>query len=396
MRRPQRRNRDFSKGPVYSPGLERWVVQIFYPNGKRLRKKFRREKLAHRFWAGELQRIENGTWTAQNSPKLTLGEALKKYRKFSKQHHRSHKTFVQPCLSFWEKELGKDTPLARITTAMVEDIKLKRADKVAQATVDRSLQALKAFFNWLINHDLAASNPVRRVRMFHPNNEVVRYLTRDQYDALLKAAEEGPEYLKPLIVLAVHTALRRGNLLRLRWSEVDLDAGKIRIAWLTKGKKTLEVPVNNAAKTALEELRKLRQSETAEDEESRESRKHVLRVTDVKNPFKTALKRAREILLKAEKKEAAEGLKGFRFHDLRHTAASWLAMGGAGLPAIQKFLGHASIRMTLRYAHLSPDFLGQEARILDKMLPVERPKKGSTEGESEGNHRTQGPSATTE
>jgi site-specific recombinase XerC len=54
---------------------------------------------------------------------------------------------------------------------------------------------------------------------------------------------------------------------------------------------------------------------------------------------------------------------------LCHTAASWLAMGGAGLPAIQKFLGHASIKMTLRYAHLSPDFLGQEAKILDRMLP---------------------------
>ena len=374
MSNRERKNSDFSKGPIYNASLERWVVQIFYPNGKRLRRKFRRERLAQRFWAGELQRIERGTWNEATSSRLTLGQAMKRYRAFSKKHHHSYTTFVQPCLTFWERELGKQTPLARITTVRVEEIKLKRVDDVSEATVDRSLQALKAFFNWLIDHDLAAANPVRRVRMFHPNNEVVRYLTRDQYDALLKAAAEGPAYLKPLIMLAVHTALRRGNLLRLRWRQVDLEARKIRVADLTKGKKTLEVPVNDAAKSALEEMRRITRAKS--DFVFAAGKSHI---TDVKNPFKTALKRAKAQLVEAEKREAADALKGFRFHDLRHTAASWLAMGGAGLPAIQKFLGHASIKMTLRYAHLSPDFLGEEARILDRMLPpaLERTKAPS-------------------
>lgn len=376
MQQRPRKNRDFSKGPVYNPTLQRWVVQVFYPNGKRLRKKFRREKLAHRFWAGELQRIEQGTWNEASAPRLTLGEALKRYRAFSRKHHRSYKTFVEPCLAFWEKELGKSTPLARITTACVEDVKLKRAENAREATVDRSVQAFKAFFNWLIDHNLAATNPVRRVRMFHPNNEVVRYLTRDQYEALIKSAANGPAYLRPLIVLAVHTALRRGNLLRLRWRQVDLAARKIRVSDLTKSKKTLEVPVNNAAKAALENMRSL----ALKDNEFvfAAGTSHI---TDVKNPFATALKRAKALLVELQKKEAATGLDGFRFHDLRHTAASWLAMGGAGLPAIQKFLGHASIKMTLRYAHLSPDFLGQEARILDKMLPSESSRKAGPENQ---------------
>ena len=360
----ERKNKDFAKGPAYNPSLARWVVQVFYPNGKRLRRKFRREKIAQRFWAGELQRIEDGSWTAQNVPKLTLGDALKRYRAFSRQHHRSFKTFIEPNLARWEKELGADILVARITTAMVEDAKLKRADQVAQATVDRSIQALKAFFNWLIDHDLAAVNPVRRVKMFHPNNEVVRYLTRDQYDALLKAAEEGPDYLKPLIVLAVHTGLRRGNLLRLRWPQINLDAGKIRISDRTKGKRTLEVPINEAAASALQTLHRKRDGDYVFPGAA------AAHITDVKNPFHTALTRAAGHLRDNQHTEAADGLRGFRFHDLRHTAASWLAMGGAGLPAIQKFLGHASLKMTLRYAHLSPDFLGQEARILDRMLPA--------------------------
>ena len=95
-------------------------------------------------------------------------------------------------------------------------------------------------------------------------------------------------------------------------------------------------------------------------------------------------------LRKDEKQGAADGLKGFRFHDLRHTAASWLAMGGAGLPAIQKFLGHASMKMTLRYAHLSPDFLGQEARILDGMLPSETRNRHIQNAE-EGNEHPASP-----
>jgi integrase len=369
-----RKNKDFSKGPVYDAHVERWVVQVFYPNGKRLRKKFRREKLAQRFWGNELQRLEDGTWSAANRPRLSLGEAIKKYRAFSKKHHRSYGTFVEPNLAFWQKQLGKDTPIARVTAADVEDVKLKRADDVAQSTVDRSLQVLKAFFNWLISHDLAVANPVRRVRMFHSNNEVVRYLTRDQYDALLKAADDGPVYLKSLIILAVHTALRRGNLLRLRWKQVDLDARKIRVSDLTKSNKTLEVPINDAAKSALEGMRKLALKNN--DYVFAVEKSHI---TDVKNPFATALKRAKAQLIESEKKDAAAGLDGFRFHDLRHTAASWLAMGGAGLPAIQKFLGHASIKMTLRYAHLSPDFLGQEAKILDRMLPAQGSQAASSD-----------------
>ena len=178
-------------------------------------------------------------------------------------------------------------------------------------------------------------------------------------------------------MLAVHTALRRGNLLRLRCWQVDLDARKIRVSDLTKSKKTLEVPVNDAAKSALETMRSLAVKDN--DFVFAAGKSHI---TDVKNPFATALKRAKAQLIESEKKDAAAGLDGFRFHDLRHTAASWLAMGGAGLPAIQKFLGHASITMTLRYAHLSPDFLGHEAKILDRMLTP--PATGSRDAPAEG------------
>jgi integrase len=280
------------------------------------------------FGGGALQQFDifaqSPSWSMVESQAFScsIGELLKLTEKLAEMtatsdELRELKTFVQPCLAFWEKALAKETPVARITTARVEEIKLRRADAVAEATVDRSVQALKAFFNWLIDQDLAAINPVRRVRMFHPNNEVVRYLTRDQYDALLTSAEAGPAYLRPLIVLAVHTALRRGNLLRLRWREVDLGARKIRVAELTKGKKTLEVPVNDSAKSALEDMRRLAVKDN--DFVFAVGKSHI---TDIKNPFTTALKRAKVKLVESDKKDAADGLVGFRFHDLRHHAES--------------------------------------------------------------------------
>ena len=68
-------------------------------------------------------------------------------------------------------------------------MKLKRAQQVSRATVDKALAVLKAFFNWSIGHGLAANNPVRRVKLFHEDNSRLRYLTREEYDRLLAAAQ---------------------------------------------------------------------------------------------------------------------------------------------------------------------------------------------------------------
>ena len=103
-------------------------------------------------------------------------------------------------------------------------------------------------------------------------------------------------------MLAVHTALRRGNLLRLRWGQIDLRARRIRISNLTKSKKTLDVPVNEAAMSAFERMRKL--AVKGNDFVFAAGKSHV---TDVKSPFATALKRAKARLVESEKEDAAAG-----------------------------------------------------------------------------------------
>ena len=226
-----RRNRDFSKGPVWNPERNRWLVEIRYPDGSRLRKRLRREREALRIWSAEQTKIENGTWHEQAPKTVTFETALKQYREYSRVQNRSHDSYVEPALSVWGAHLKAKTLLAKITPALIEDVKLRRAQDVAHSTVDKDLAVLKAFFNWCVARNLAAANPVRRVKLFHEDNSRLRYLSREEYDRLLEAARtiETSPYLEEKIILAVHTGLRRGSLFNLRWDQIDFANRVVRI-----------------------------------------------------------------------------------------------------------------------------------------------------------------------
>ncbi len=154
-----RKNRDYSKGPAWDEKTSRWLVEVRYPDGSRRRKRLRREREALRLWAGEHAKIQNGTWDDRAARNVTVAEAMKQYREFSKVQHRSHDSYIDPSLTLWEAHLGPHTHLAKVGSQTIEDFKLKRAQKVARSTTDKDLAILKAFFNWCIGHELAVSNP---------------------------------------------------------------------------------------------------------------------------------------------------------------------------------------------------------------------------------------------
>ena len=191
-----RKNKDFSKGPVWEDELNRYLVDISYPDQTRKRKRFRSQKKAQAFWAREMTAIEEGTWKNNFVPKnVTLGQAFDQYREYCKAHNRSYRTHTETSLKAIEKEFGRDTSLARIATAAVEKFKLSRVKEVSEATVDKYLSVFKAFFNWCDVQGIFHANPVRKVRMFRPNNQIVRYLNADEYQRLLTAAEKIRWYL---------------------------------------------------------------------------------------------------------------------------------------------------------------------------------------------------------
>jgi len=368
METEARRNRDFSKGPVWDPAKSRWLVEIRYPDGSRLRKRFRREREALRVWSTTQTKIENGTWLEQAPKTVTLATALKQYREYSTIQNRSHRSYVEPALSMWEAQLDTRTTLARITPAHIDDVKLRRAQKVAHSTVDKDLAVLKAFFTWCVARNLAASNPVRRVKFFNEDNSRLRYLAEDEYNRLLPAAKkvETSPFLAEKIILAVHTGLRRSSLFHLRWDQVDFLNFVVRIP-RTKSGRPHALPLNATVRMTLQTLYTQRIPDCPYLFAHAKGRKAGKPVQDVKNAFQTAL-------------EAAE-IKDFTWHDLRHTFASWLIMKGASLRSVAELLGHRGLRMVMRYAHLSPAYLSAEVGLLDAPAPPpssERAKKGAT------------------
>src|SRR5215831_12245161 len=346
-----RKNKDFSAGPVWDDELNRYLVDITYPDQSRKRKRFKSLKKAQGFWARETTAIEEGTWKNNFVPKnVNLGEAFDQYREYCKAHNRSYHTHTETSLRAIEKEFGRNIPLARIMAAAVETFKLGRVKEVSEATVDKYLSVFKAFFNWCDIQGIFHANPVRKIRMFRPNNQIVRYLNTDEYQRLLTTAEKIRWYLRPVIEIAANTGLRRGNILDLRWDECDRESGVIRKA-KTKNNEAVAIPMNAAVMAVLDKLEERRNGSPyvfphMQGEQEGEA------IKDVKNSFRRALKKAK--------------IEKFRFHDLRHCCASWLMMNGADLNDVRQILGHKSIAMTLRYAHLSPRYLADKVKLLEK------------------------------
>jgi integrase len=318
-----------------------------------------------RVWSAEQTRIENGTWHEQTPKSVTFERALKLYREYSTVQNRSHRSYVEPALSVWEAHIKPSTLLAKVTTALVEDVKLRRAQAVAHATVDKDLAVLKAFFSWCMARNLAASNPMSRVKFFNEDNSRLRYLTEDEYNRLIKAAKtiESPR-LAEKILLSVHTGLRRGSLFHLRWDNVDFLNRRVRIP-RTKSGRPHAIPLNATVVTTLQALFTERVPDCPYVFAHTAGRNAGQPVKDVKNGFHTAL-------------EIAE-IKDFTWHDLRHTFASWLIMKGASLRSVAELLGHRGLRMVMRYAHLSPAYLSSEVALLDaatRMPPLPEETRG--------------------
>lgn len=180
------------------------------------------------------------------------------------------------------------------------------------------------------------------------------FFTFEEAERLVVAAD--PEW-RAMVLVGLRTGLRIGELLALRWQDVDLVAGRLVVRRALSGKKiespknnrTREVPLSDAAVRALKAHRHLRSELVFADDTG-----HIRTRTACRWPLWSACKRA--------------GLRLVGWHTLRHSFASHLVMRGAPLKAVQELLGHSDITMTMRYAHLSPDARRDAVRLLDAPL----------------------------
>jgi len=219
----------------------------------------------------------------------------------------------------------------------------------APATVNRMKAALSALFKFAVAEGYIADNPARKVPNRKENNERIRYLgdehhAPDERERLLAACKqsEWPK-LHLLVVLAITTGARRGELLGLKWTDIDFQR---RTATLhdTKNGDSRVLPLPTPA---ISELMKFRKTSGLIFPGLRKPQ----RPFDPHKVWNKALEEA--------------GISDFRFHDLRHSAASYLVMAGATLHECAEVLGHRSIQTTKRYAHLSTE---HKAKLTERVM----------------------------
>lgn len=241
------------------------------------------------------------------------------------------------------KEFFKEKHLSEITPELIEKYKLKRtADGVSPATVNRELACLKTLFVKAIEWEKAERNPAAKIKKLRESKPRERILTVEEMRRLLKVAS--PE-IRPVLIIALNTGMRRGEILGLRWRDVDFVKGFILIEDSKSGR-SRKVPMNGLVFETLQAMNREREF-VFENPDTRTA------VKDVKTAFKGACRRAE--------------IKGIRFHDLRHTAASRMIEAGADLVTVSKILGHATIQMTMRYCHSTPENM---RRAVEKLSEV--------------------------
>jgi len=261
-------------------------------------------------------------------------------------------------LKWWKDQIG-DYTLADVTPALIAEQRDKllktptrRGPAMQPASVVRYLAALSHAFSVAVKEwGWLDDSPMRKVGKPKEPRGRVRFLSDQERTALLDACRDSENpYLETIVVLALSTGMRQGEIMNLTWNHVDLKSTRITLTE-TKNDERRTIPLTGRALELLKTHAKVRRLDTD----------LLFPGRNPKRPFEI-----RKAWLAAL--EAAE-IKDFRFHDLRHTAASYLAMGGATLAEIAEILGHKTLAMVKRYSHFSTDHVsGVISKLNDRMF----------------------------
>ncbi len=302
----------------------------YYVDGRRKREKIGPDKRQAKnvLRKRQVQIAENRFFDIKKEPKVLFEDIAKIYLDYARTNKKSYKSdelhLKQLATFFGGKYLYQINPL------MIEEYKKTRSEKVSKATVNRELATMKHMFNKAIQWKRANKNPVREVKLFREDNRRLRYLEKWEIKALIEACSN---HLIPIVITALNTGLRKGNILNLKWGDINFEQ-EIIFVKESKSGESLEIPMNGLLVKTLKSIKRNPKSPYVFC--NKEGKPYGA----VRTSFSRALRKA--------------GISNFRFHDLRHTFASHLIMAGVDLVTVKELLGHKSIEMTLRYAHLSP------------------------------------------
>jgi integrase len=299
---------------------------------KRVTKTFKTKRLAVQFING-LESNRNKLISYNDTkPQTKLSVVIANY--LSKEYKGSRPKDEERKLNLWIEYIG-DKSIRDVVRLDISTTLSFLSSQLSNATVNRYKAAISVVFSYACREYDLPDNPVRHIRPLPENNARTRYLSNDERSSLFKACRSSQwQKLYLIVLMAITTGARKGELIGLKWSDIDFDRQLAYISTTKNGEpKTLPL-----TESVIDELCKFNKQDNSLvfDSVIKPGRAYCFT-----KPWKKALNEA--------------GIEDFTFHSLRHTCASYLAMNGASLLEIADVLGHKQIQMTKRYSHLCID-----------------------------------------
>jgi integrase len=336
-----------------------WWID-FYHQGKRIRRKVGPSKRVAEMALADVQvkKAKNDFLGVCEPKKILFKDFAAEYLNYSKankarsSYERDVTTIQKHMVPVWG-----DERMDRITSKMIEDYKLKRVEHVVASTVTRELFTVKNMFRKAVEWGYLKDSPAAPVKKLKSGKAHFRYLSSEEMNSLLiECRKSDNPQLYPFVVTALNTGMRLGEITALEWKDIDFKRRIIRVDnkedHHTKNYQQRTIPMNDTLAEVVRRVpRRLDSSHVFQ-------RKSGEKFNKMRSGFENAVKRA--------------GIPHVRFHDLRHTFASHLVMGGVDIRTVQELLGHKDIRMTMRYSHLAPDHMSKAVKVLDGIVGEKR------------------------
>jgi len=354
---------------INKSGKPSWQIDYIDPLGKRVRQTFKKKKDADGEIAKRVSLIKEKRYLDVKKEYLTtLKELANKYTENFKDQacfENAKKTYLKN----FKEYFGEDTLLANIQYVELETYRNHLKQKLTrgrtlrtEASINREMSCLHHIFTKGVEWDKIERSPFDKGKslLLKENNMRTRFLSEDEIEKLVG---ECKGYLYNIVVCALNTGMRRGEILSLKWSQIR--NGFIYLKE-TKTKEPRQIPVNDDLKAMFDRIKK---------EQKAQSDKKVFGLNG--KPLKdqslnseyVCLYKGRQIVDNIKKSfhsaKVDADIEDFHFHDLRHTFASQVLLKGGSLKDIQELLGHKTMTMTLRYAHLTQEHKKNAVNLLN-------------------------------
>lgn len=336
-------------GIQYIEGIKgsHYRVQIRLKGCPHLSKNFDTFQIAKDWKRKTVSALKSGQpYETTEMRRLTIADLIDQYIRDDLKKLRNHRTILGH-LQWWKKEIG-----FCILSQFRENLVAKCRDKLklepdntgrprSSATVNRYLCSLSSVINLAVREwQLLQSSPLTNIRKLTEPRGRERFLSKEEKNRLLTACQNNPsKLLFPIVILALSTGMRKGEILGLKWQDIDLETGRITLHHTKNGDRRV-VPVKGLALNTLQKLAYINKDNPKLQKEYIFSLKRGGNAIDFRSSWNTALKDAE--------------IENFTFHDLRHDYITTLSELGYPLHVISRIVGHRSHAITAsRYSHLS-------------------------------------------